>query len=912
MVVTTKQNWGVNAPRVLAHLAQGDQGASVIGFGVDGVWTLKRSRAEFIDPSGEIINHDSSAGDTGPILHFVEPQLGVVGFEWNAGWQVGSHPRVAIDLTGDGNVDLVGFGHAGVWTALGDGTGKFAPMRFVVDEMSSSRGWNADYPRFVVDITGDGRPDVVGFGRQGIWVARSIGDGTFGTAQMVSTEFSADNGWQAALHPRLIADVIGDGRGDAVGFGQDGVWVAGADGSGGFQAARFVLQDFGFNQGWRTEEHLRLLADLNGKGASDIVGFGNDGVLTALATGDGGFGPTVFGGPELAYNQGWRLDRHPRFVADLTGDGRGDLIGFGDDGVWTALGNGDGTFQPAQMVINDFGWNQGWRIAEHPRQLVDTTGDGKLDIVGFGNDGIWVSLGKGDGTFAPPTVIMSDFGRDTNVDRIVNRQIVRDHRHPGRIKHLFVLMLENRSFDHLLGFAELSGPDAATGQPAVADGLTGREFNTYQGKIYPVIRGAPDVTKGPAHGFLDAVEQLSGRAAKFDGDAPYPAINNSGFVSKHATHQPDVDPGEVMRCFLPEHLPVLTTLAREFAVCDRWFSSIPGPTEPNRYFASAASSAEHDESPSAAEIFRASNNPFGGVRFRGGNIFGACDDADVKTRIYCGNHFAVVGQMDGVSNLQDVKNFGGFAEYVQDPNFNASYIHIEPRYFDGLGDTTHADFSGGNSQHPSGGGVAAGEKLIKKVYETIRNSPHWESSMLVITYDEHGGFYDHVPPGPAAPSNSVGEEHGFRFNQLGARVPAVIISPFVPQGTIEHRLLEHSSIVKTVCELFEVPLLRGNRDLKTVCGFGHLASLPAARTDTPERLPDAVVAPFPNVGHATDLHRDFEMLQLSLRLAALHDAELRPGDREAIERRVAALQTPEDAAVYVNEVNERIGALEPT
>jgi hypothetical protein len=175
-----------------------------------------------------------------------------------------------------------------------------------------------------------------------------------------------------------------------------------------------------------------------------------------------------------------------------------------------------------------------------------------------------------------------------------------------------------------------------------------------------------------------------------------------------------------------------------------------------------------------------------------------------------------------------------------------------------------------------------------------------------------GGFYDHVPRGPAAPSNSEGEEHGFRFNQLGARVPAVVISPFVPQGTIEHRLLEHSSIVKTVCELFEVPLLHGNRDLNTVCGFGHLASLPAARTDTPERLPDAVVAPFPNVGRATDPHRDFEMLHLSVRLAALHDAELRPGEHDAIERRVAALQTPEEAAVYVKEVNERIGALEPT
>ena len=111
-----------------------------------------------------------------------------------------------------------------------------------------------------------------------------------------------------------------------------------------------------------------------------------------------------------------------------------------------------------------------------------------------------------------------------------------------------------------------------------------------------------------------------------------------------------------------------------------------------------------------------------------------------------------------------------FAEDLQDPDFDAGFIHIEPKYFDGLGNTFDHNFGSGNSQHPVGG-IAAGERLIKTTYEAIRNSPHWESSMLIITYDEHGGFYDHVPPaqpnqraprGAFADSCSISWDRAFR------------------------------------------------------------------------------------------------------------------------------------------------------
>ena len=100
------------------------------------------------------------------------------------------------------------------------------------------------------------------------------------------------------------------------------------------------------------------------------------------------------------------MDKHPRFLADITGDGKADIVGFGDAGVWTALSNGDGTFQPAQFVLADSASTSGWRVDKHPRFLADITGDGRADIVGFGDDGVWTALSNGDGTFQPPQFVL--------------------------------------------------------------------------------------------------------------------------------------------------------------------------------------------------------------------------------------------------------------------------------------------------------------------------------------------------------------------------------------------------------------------------------------------------------------------------------------------------------------------------
>ena len=165
---------------------------------------------------------------------------------------------------------------------------------------------------------------------------------------------------------------------------------------------RLEIPDFGFTAGgWRVDRHPRFLADVTGDGRADVVGFGYAGMYVSLNNGDGTFQP-----PQLAISDfgftagGWRVDRHPRFLADVTGDGRADVVGFGYAGMYVSLNNGDGTFQPPQLAISDLGFTAGgWRVDRHPRLLADLTGDGRADVAGFGYAGVYVAVNNGDGTF---------------------------------------------------------------------------------------------------------------------------------------------------------------------------------------------------------------------------------------------------------------------------------------------------------------------------------------------------------------------------------------------------------------------------------------------------------------------------------------------------------------------------------
>ena len=279
---------------------------------------------------------------------------------------------------------------------------------------TTNYNWTSDHPRFVVDLNGDGRADVVGTGPDCVWTSVNQGGVGFGEPTFAVVAFEANAGWRVDSHPRFVTDLTGDGRADILGFGDDGVWVSLGNGDGSFQPAHFVLQNLGFNQGWRVESHPRFVTDLTGDGRADILGFGNDGIWVSLGNGDGSFQPERLVSGDFSHNSGWRVET-PRFVTDLTGDGRADILGFGDDGVWVSLGNGDGSFQPASFVLQNLGFNQGWRVESHPRFVVDVSGDGKPDLVGFGDDGVWLAASNGNGTFHPAQFVLADFGATSNI-----------------------------------------------------------------------------------------------------------------------------------------------------------------------------------------------------------------------------------------------------------------------------------------------------------------------------------------------------------------------------------------------------------------------------------------------------------------------------------------------------------------
>ena len=113
----------------------------------------------------------------------------------------------------------------------------------------------------------------------------------------------------------------------------------------------------------------------------------------SLNNGNGTFGPPQKVVDNFAYDAGgWRVEKHPRFLADLTGDGRADIVGFGNAGVWVSLNNGNGTFRRRQKVVDNFAYDAGgWRVEKHPRFLADLTGDGRADIVGSATRGVGVA-----------------------------------------------------------------------------------------------------------------------------------------------------------------------------------------------------------------------------------------------------------------------------------------------------------------------------------------------------------------------------------------------------------------------------------------------------------------------------------------------------------------------------------------
>ncbi|GAB2277097.1 Phosphatidylglycerol/phosphatidylinositol transfer protein [Dionaea muscipula] len=399
----------------------------------------------------------------------------------------------------------------------------------------------------------------------------------------------------------------------------------------------------------------------------------------------------------------------------------------------------------------------------------------------------------------------------------------------GPIKTVVVLVMENRSFDHMLGWMKKLNPRI--------DGVDGSEWNPLSTsgspRIYYNDTSHYVVDPDPGHSFAAIREQIFGSE---DTSLDPPPMN--GFAQQAYSVNGSIDMARhVMNGFPPEMVAVYAALLSEFAVFDRWFASVPTSTQPNRMFVHSATSSG-----------ATSNNP---VKLASGfpqrTIFDNLYDEGISFGIYYQDLPATLF----FRNLRQVKYVNKFKPYGTSFRSDAmagklpAYTVIEQKWMDTKDDPATDD-------HPSHD-VYRGQMFIKEVYETLRGSPQWNQTLLIITYDEHGGFYDHVPTpvrGVPSPDGIVGEDpYKFKFDRLGVRVPTIMVSPWIDKGTVVNKAngptptseYEHSSIPASVKKLFNLssPFLT-RRDAWAGTFEGIILKRAEPRTDCPVQLPTPV------------------------------------------------------------------------
>ena len=439
--------------------------------------------------------------------------------------------------------------------------------------------------------------------------------------------------------------------------------------------------------------------------------------------------------------------------------------------------------------------------------------------------------------------------------------------------HLVVLMLENRSFDHLLGFLY----EGDTPRHFLPDG--DRRFHgvsetpglgNFDGKtpptFYPVTRAPHDSLADLALPFPDPGEEFfphmnhqiygQDQVPESLSELP-PTAPMSGFVSDYLRtyHQKfrrfrrgvsDAQlASELMCCFPPQATPVLSGLARAYSVSDAWFASVPSQTYANRSFLHAADSSGFVHNAnyikwsknSAPTVFErlAERLPLPEA-FR---IYWDPLDPFPITRLI---HRPLYDQRFDASFV-DMRAFERDCAEGRLP----AYAFVQPRVIVDNNDM-HPSFLPQQNRHSS---VVAGDALVARVYDALRTSPLWPRVLLVILFDEHGGTYDHVPPPvgatPPHPSPPYPLEHGFRFQRFGVRVPAVFVSPQIEPGTVVRARgavpFDHTSVIKTLCLRFDLPSLT-ERD-RAAPDFLHVLNRPSSSPprDVPVFTPRPQPAP---------------------------------------------------------------------
>ena len=392
-----------------------------------------------------------------------------------------------------------------------------------------------------------------------------------------------------------------------------------------------------------------------------------------------------------------------------------------------------------------------------------------------------------------------------------------------QIEHIVVLMLENRSFDHMLGYLSLPPALGGKGRTDV-DGLKGTESNEDEnGVAFPVMRMASPIMNGdPCHEWDCIDEQLSN--------------NNGGFLMNYKKVVPS-NAEFIMHYFTGADVPVYDHLASQFSICDRYFCSLPGPTQPNRAYSLAGTSDRKKNNFEAKELL--AGKGFEGkviFEFLPSNVTWKAYSHDIASlRFFKKYRTKLVPQIDKITKFfADAKS--GTLPNVSwiDPDFGISVFPGPP-----------------NDDHPAHDSRHC-QNLVSDVYNALLASPQWSKTLFIVTYDEHGGYYDHVSPRKFTP---LDDDPAFAF--YGVRVPLFLISPWVAKqqayGSNTHGMpaeelvFDHASILRTILKRFctdanGTPPM--TRRVDTATDLSALLTENAARTDcTPApRIPNVPVS----------------------------------------------------------------------
>lgn len=405
------------------------------------------------------------------------------------------------------------------------------------------------------------------------------------------------------------------------------------------------------------------------------------------------------------------------------------------------------------------------------------------------------------------------------------------------VTHYIALMLENRSFDHMLGLLKAEDPTIEGCLPGM-----GREcqnpLNPQQASnsSWYGVGDQPqeNCTGGPSQSYEATLNQVYGTPQR-DTWANLTALglpNMTGFIAEYSQAQ------RIMDCWPPQRLPALTTLAREFASFNRYYTSVPGQTEPNRVFFFSATSRgwvnDDDDKVAAGWTQR--------------TIFQNIAESKYNRTwsVYFTDQPSALFMEYPRFHLDRLHPFDQFYADAAAGNL-ANFVFLEPRYnnYDDLGLPSQDQEAPHN--------VGQGDRLIKQVYEAVRASPLWNQTMLIICYDEHGGFFDHVPPpssGIPSPDGIPSHDStppGFNFDRLGVRLPFVLVSPWIQKGLRPGEPdngshYEHASMSATLLNTL-IPDMKPltKRDAWAAPFDWVLNTMDSPRTDCPTTLPLAPI-----------------------------------------------------------------------